>query len=65
MEIDFDEVLKSLGCYDPNPDIARHNFTEKMKEVGLYRGTPAPTVRISSVNDFVSVISDTYRSIKP
>lgn len=66
MEIDFDwnDVLKTLGCYDPNPEVARHNFCEKMKEVGLYRGTPTPTVRISSVGDFVSAIGDTYRSVK-
>lgn len=64
IDFDFDDVLKTLGCYDPNPEVARHNFTEKMKEVGLYRGTPVPTVRISSVGDFVSAIGDTYRSVK-
>ena len=65
MEIDFDwnDVLKTLGCYDPNPEVARHNFCEKMKKVGLYRGTPMPTVRISSVGDFVSAIGNTYRSV--
>lgn len=65
MEIDFDwnDVLKTLGCSDPNPEVARHNFCEKMKEVGLYRGTPMPTVRISSVGDFVSAIGNTYRSV--
>lgn len=66
MKIDFDwnDVLKTLGCYDPNPEVARHNFCEKMKEARLYRGTPVPTVRISSVRDFVSAIGDTYRSVK-
>lgn len=63
-DFDFDDVLKTLGCYDTNPEVARHNFVEKMKEVGLYRGAPVPTVRISSVGDFVSVIGDTYRSVK-
>ena len=63
-DFDWNDVLKTLGCYDPNSEVARHNFVEKMKEVGLYRGTPVPTVRISSVGDFVSAIGDTYRSVK-
>lgn len=63
-DFDWNDVLKTLGCYDPNPEVARHNFVEKMKEVELYRGTPVPTVRISSVGDFVSAIGDTYRSVK-
>lgn len=64
IDFDWNDVLKTLGCYDPNLEVARHNFCEKMKEVGLYRGTPVPTVRISSVGDFVPAIGDTYRSIK-
>lgn len=63
-DFDFNDVLWTLGCYYPNPEVARHNFCEKMKEVGLYRGTPVPTVRISSVGDFVSAIGNTYRSVK-
>lgn len=37
-DFDFNDVLWTLGCYDPNPEVARHNFCEKMKEVGFTGG---------------------------